>query len=177
MCVCVCVVSWSLSHLLPDVCHPVQPGLGGSLRIPAPDSGSGNRLPRFTMCLTICWGALSKHPFVLEPLTDPLSSPWLLFPPCFWPNIFSTSGSSFPLACPVTQSCPTLCSSMDCSLPSSSVHGLFQARILEWVAMSSGTGSFRPRDWTHVSYVFCMGRQILYHCTILHEMLGKKLSY
>ena len=39
-------------------------------------------------------------------------------------------------ACSVTQSCPTLCDPMDCSLPGSSVHGIFQARILEWVAIS-----------------------------------------
>ena len=37
----------------------------------------------------------------------------------------------------VAQSCPTLCNPMDCSLPGSSVHGIFQARILEWVAISS----------------------------------------
>ena len=37
----------------------------------------------------------------------------------------------------VTQSCPTLCNPMDCSLPGSSVHGIFQARVLEWVAIPS----------------------------------------
>ena len=41
----------------------------------------------------------------------------------------------------VTQSCPTLCDPMDCSLPGSSVHGIFQARILEWVAISFSRGS------------------------------------
>ena len=41
----------------------------------------------------------------------------------------------------VAQSCPTLCNSMDCSLPGSSVHGIFQARILEWVAISFSRGS------------------------------------
>ena len=41
----------------------------------------------------------------------------------------------------VSQSCPTLCNPMDCSLPSSSVHGIFQARILEWVAISFSRGS------------------------------------
>ena len=41
--------------------------------------------------------------------------------------------------------------SMDCSLPDSSVHGIFQARVLEWVAISSSRGSFWPRDWTHIS--------------------------
>ena len=44
------------------------------------------------------------------------------------------------------QSCPTLCSPMDCSLPGSSVHGILQAIILEWVAMLFSSGSSRPRD-------------------------------
>ena len=64
----------------------------------------------------------------------------------------------------VTQSCSTLCDSIDCSPPGSSVHGIFQASILEWVAISYSRGSTRPRDWTHISCVFCIGRQILYHC-------------
>ena len=50
----------------------------------------------------------------------------------------------------VTQSCPTLCDPMDCSLPRSSVHGIFQARVLEWVVISFARGSSKPRDWTRV---------------------------
>ena len=46
----------------------------------------------------------------------------------------------------VTQSCPTLCDPMDCSLPGSSVPGIFQARILEWVALPFSRGSSQPRD-------------------------------
>ena len=42
------------------------------------------------------------------------------------------------------QSCPTLCDPMDCSLPDSSVHGILQAKILEWVAMPSSRGSSQP---------------------------------
>ena len=53
----------------------------------------------------------------------------------------------------VTQSCPTLCNPMDCSLPGFSVHGIFQARILEWVAISFSRRSFQPRDWTQVSHI------------------------
>ena len=53
----------------------------------------------------------------------------------------------------VAQSCPTLCYPMDCSLPGSSVHGIFQARILEWVAISFSRGSSRPRDRTRVSHI------------------------
>ena len=51
----------------------------------------------------------------------------------------------------VAQSCPTVCNSMDCSLPSSSVHGIFQARVLEWVAISFSRGSSQLRDRTQVS--------------------------
>ena len=51
----------------------------------------------------------------------------------------------------VAQSCPTLCDPMDCSLPGSSVHGIFQAIVLEWIAISFSRGSSRPRDQTRVS--------------------------
>ena len=50
----------------------------------------------------------------------------------------------------VTQSCPTLCDPMDYSPPSSSVHGILQARILEWVVIPFSRGSFGPRDQTQV---------------------------
>jgi len=59
----------------------------------------------------------------------------------------------------------TLWDPMDCGPPDSSVHGIFQARILEWVAISYSRGSSRPRDWTQVSCVSCIGRWIVYHCT------------
>ena len=51
----------------------------------------------------------------------------------------------------VAQLCLTLCDPMDCSLPGSSVYGISQARILEWVSFSFSRGSFRPRDQTQVS--------------------------
>ena len=60
------------------------------------------------------------------------------------------------------QLCPTLNDPMDCSLPGSSVHGILQARILEWVAMPSSRGSSQSRDQIHISYVSCIGRQVLY---------------
>ena len=53
----------------------------------------------------------------------------------------------------LAQSCPTLCDPVDCSPPGSSVHGILQARILEWVAVSFSRGSSRPRDRTRVSCV------------------------
>ena len=46
----------------------------------------------------------------------------------------------------VSQSCLTLCDPIDCGPPGSSVHGVFQARILEWVAISFSRGSSQPRD-------------------------------
>ena len=52
--------------------------------------------------------------------------------------------------CLVTQSCLTLCDPMDYSQPGSSVHGILQARIPEWVAITSSWGSSQPRDWTQV---------------------------
>ena len=53
----------------------------------------------------------------------------------------------------VTQSCLTLCNTMDCSLPGSSVHGILQAKILEWVAISFSRGASQPRDQTWVSFI------------------------
>ena len=53
----------------------------------------------------------------------------------------------------VAQSCPTLCDPMDCSPPGSSVHGILQARILEWGAISFSRGSSRPSDQTQVSCI------------------------
>ena len=56
-------------------------------------------------------------------------------------------------------SCPTLCDPMDYNPPGSSLHGILQARILEWVAMPFFRGSSQPRDGTHTSYVFCSVHQ------------------
>ena len=59
-----------------------------------------------------------------------------------------------------TQSCPNFCDPMDCSPPDSSVYGILQASILEWVAISFSRGSFQPRDWTWVS---CIAGRLFYH--------------
>ena len=57
----------------------------------------------------------------------------------------------------VTQSCPTLCNLMDCSLLCASVHGILQARRLECVAIPFSRGSSWPSDWT---WVFCIARRL-----------------
>ena len=61
------------------------------------------------------------------------------------------------------QSRPSLCDRMDCSPPGSSVHGVLQVRMLEWVAVPSSRGSARPRNGTRISYASCIGRWVLYH--------------
>ena len=53
----------------------------------------------------------------------------------------------------VAQSSPTVCDPMDCNLPGSSVHGIFQVGVLEWVAIFFSRGSSRPKDGTQVSRI------------------------
>ena len=74
--------------------------------------------------------------------------------------------------CMHAQSCPTLCNPNDCSPPGSSVHGIFQARILEWVAIFYSRGSSWPRDQTRVSGISCIGRRVPYHCVtcVAHKL-------
>ena len=61
--------------------------------------------------------------------------------------------SSCCCGCLVTKSCPALCDSMDCIPPGFSVHGILQARIVEWIAISFSRGSSQPRDQTVVSCI------------------------
>ena len=70
--------------------------------------------------------------------------------------------------CSVAQLCLTLCNPLDYSLPGSSVHAIFQARILEWVAISISRRSSQLRDWTHLS---CIGRWILYHSATWEDLV------
>ena len=115
--------------------------------------GDGKLKPFKTLCLPFSWSLfLSGHC-------------WRI--PCFYQSV--NSSVIFPWhsrkswlqvdACmaqwkwsEVAQSCPTLCDPMDCSLPGSSIHGIFQARVLEWVAISFSIESSWPRDRTRVSH-------------------------
>ena len=82
--------------------------------------------------------------------------------------------------CVHAQLCPILCHPIDCSPPDSSVHGIFQARILEWGVIFYSRGSSQLRDQAPISCIscilyqapisyispsvyLCIGRQILYH--------------
>ena len=62
------------------------------------------------------------------------------------------------------QSYITLCNLMNCGLPSSSVHGILQVRMLEWAALPSSKGTSWPRDQIPISYVSYIGRWVLYTC-------------
>ena len=109
------------------------------------------------------WSGLPCPP--PEDLPDPRIEPWS---PVLQAGSLPHSDSyyfNFSLSVKVArvlQSCATLCTLMDCSPPGSCVHGLFQARILEWVAISFSRVSSQPRGQTHVSCI-SVGRQILYH--------------
>ena len=83
-----------------------------------------------------------------------------------WLVKWKTEFNKMLCVCSVAQMWPTLCDPTDCSLPESSVQGIFQARILElleWVDISSSRGSSWSRDQTHFSCISCIGRWILYH--------------
>ena len=112
-------------------------GMGTCLSLPS-------RHNRVCLCFPLytgskSWVKLSAH-FKAKLIKSYLST-WLLTSSfLFFPN--SCCG-----CCLIAKLCPILCNPMDCSLPGSSVHGIFQARILERVAISSSRGSSWHRDW------------------------------
>ena len=100
---------------------------------------------------------------------SPRSNLWVIFitycnHSTFTHHHFAISlGDHMCLSAKSLQSCPTLSDPIDCSLPGSPVHGILQARILNWVAIHSSRGSSWPRGWTCVFYVSCIGGWVLYH--------------
>ena len=79
-----------------------------------------------------------------------------------WPFLttsYPSSGTAFWSSC-CAQLCLTLCGHVDYSTPGPSVHGILQARILEWVAISYSKGSSQPRDWTHFSCISYIASRI-----------------
>ena len=114
----------------------------------------------------VCW-RFSRH-ILFFPVQFPNSSqvfykPWLVF----IAFVFSPAGRMLtPTYCFQVFSQLSLCvyltlwGPMNCSLPGSSVHGIFQARLLEWVAISSFRGSSQPRDQTCVSCISCIGKYL-----------------
>ena len=99
---------------------------------------------KYTHCMLSCF-SLSDSLLPSGPYGP--YSPWLLCPWDFPSKNTKRKKSE------VTQSCPTLCNSMNYTLPGSSVHGIFQVRILELVAISFSRRSSWPREWTRVSHI------------------------
>ena len=103
-------------------------------------------------------------PRIAEGVAIPFSR-WFS-PPWDWMGVFCVAGRFFTIWVPgkpkvkalVTQLCPTFCNQMDYSLPGPSVHGILQARILEWVVIPFSRGSSQPRDQTPI--YFCSRNQI-----------------
>jgi len=84
---------------------------------------------------------------------------------------------TFSLLCACVQLCSTLCNAIDCSLPGSCVYGIFQARILQWVAIFSSRWYSQPRDRTRVSCVSCLGRRVLYQLSHHRSLLSLSPPY
>ena len=82
-------------------------------------------------------------------------SPW------FWADAFCSSNAC--IRAKLLQLCLTLWDPLDCSLPGTFVHGVLQARVLEWFTLPFSRGSSHPRDRTHISYISCIDRRVLYH--------------
>ena len=103
---------------------------------------------------------LLNYDWELDPENYLLVFPYLICLICPPPNHLSpqSASTSKPFNASLcvylaVQSCRALCGPMSCSPPGSSDHGIFQARILAWVAISYSRGSSQPRDRTHVSWI------------------------
>ena len=83
-------------------------------------------------------------------------------------RVLKTSFNTNTMLAKLFQSCPSLCNSMNHSPPDSFVHGILQARTLEWVATSSSKGNSQPRDWIHISCICCTAGRF-----VTAELLGK----
>ena len=124
----------------------------------------------FVKTILIIWqyqfGVASSALWHTSYLSSTVYKAWIMisFGVNLWGKCFSSAVSE------VAQSCPTLCSPMDCSPPGSSIHGIFQTRIWEWIAISFSRGSSRLGDQTQVSHI--AGR-----CFTVWATCGKCLEY
>ena len=107
----------------------------------------------------------AKSPQLYLTLCDALDWPARLLCPWDFP---SKNTEKWKWTGSVVSDCATSWSTR--RLPGSSIHGIFQARILEWVAISFSRGQSRPRDQSDIFYVSCTCRRILYHQCHLHGL-------
>ena len=126
-----------------------------------------------------------RPPFlIIQPTCSPAVACSVLFilPSLFFPHTINII--FYHITCmhaKSLQSCLTLCDFMGCSLPGFSVHGIFQARILEWVTISFSRRSSWPRDWTRVAHIVgrCFTiwdtRELIYLVYVLCEFPCQKL--
>ena len=140
---------------------PANVGNMGSIPGSGRSPGEGNGNPFQYSCLgnlmdSGTWQA-TVHGIAESETTEQLSNNNLTSPSHFWlHSILQLVGKQkvkVKSESEVAQSCPTLFDPMDCSLPGSSLHGILQARVLEWGAISFARGSSRPRDRTRVSLI------------------------
>ena len=173
------VLNWLICFQPSEIAHSLNGGLTSFFR----DIPFGECVC-FCACVCVCVFYLQMHVSIfgsqtlestrimwrdcennfLGPTVNTSDSVHLRLRMCFW---------SVPCSCANSlQLFLTHCDLMDCSPPGSSVHGIFQARILEWVAMPSSRGSSQPKDQTLCSEVSYLGKQVLYY---LHH-LGSPVS-
>ena len=139
---------WSVAHQAPlSMGFSRQEYWSG---VPLPSPKRWLDLPRSRASTTV--GSACMMGQNSEMIWSRLMNEWLLIGPAHCPSIILQQlgnlfiSGSLKVKVLVTQSCPTLCNPMNCSSPSSSVQGILQARILEWVAILFSRGSFWPRD-------------------------------
>ena len=144
--VCVC----SVTPLCPNLCNP---------RDCSPPGSSVHRIlqARILEWVAISFSRGSSRPGDWTGVScASCIGRWILYHGAPWEDPI------IPACIPRHQSWPTLCNTMDWNPQGSSVHGILQAKILKWVAISSSKGFSWPRDQTHISCVSCPGRWILY---------------
>ena len=147
-----------------------EPGGAAVHRVAESDTAEAQHRPPFrtTEKILRCKSNKTFQIFMLKTVIKEDLNKWRNIT-CSWMEDNTVKVSNTPqidtLCVLVAQSCPTLCHPMDCSPPGSSIYGIFQVRILEWIAIFYSRGSSRPGDWNHISCVSCIGRWILCHCT------------
>ena len=148
MCVCVCVCVCARAHARACVSCPLS--CVWFFYNPMDCSPPASSVHRILQARILEWVAISSSRAFPQPRD--------------WTHISCLAGGYFTAETPkkteFTQLCLTLCDPMDCSLRGSSIHGVFQARVLEWVANSFFVGSSQPRDRTQVS---CIASGRFYH--------------
>ena len=122
-----CVGRGSVTHSHPTLCNTMD------------YSPPGSSVHGISQARILEWVAIPSPADLFNPRIEPVSLALV-------GGFFATESPGKESESEVAQLCLTLCGPMDCSLLGSSIHGIFQARVLEWVAISFSGGSSQPRD-------------------------------